>query len=302
MLGVKVIGVIVTHHPCIDRLSALLSSIHSQVHLVVVVDNGSSGEFKAWLKKRLGPLVEGIFLQENRGIAVAQNLGILSARRQGASFVLLLDQDSLPASEMVACLLAAANKMAAVSASKIAAVGPQFRDERQNDRVSFSRTRRMRTIREKCHDTSSIVKVDYLIASGCLIPLPVLDAVGLMREDFFIDYVDIEWGLRAKRHGFESFGVCSAQMQHDLGESPIRLGSRTFPVRGPLRHYYMFRNAVWLYCRLPIPLNWKVIDGWRLMLKYVFYTLFARPRLTHLKMMTIGIWHGVRGRLGKLDV
>lgn len=301
MSNEKVVGVIVTFHPCIERLTGLLSTLCLQVHLVVVIDNGSTRNIKAWLTNQLNPKVHGIFLDENRGIAAAQNMGILWAKEQCASHVLLLDQDSLPASEMVSQLLEAANKIASFT-YKIAAVGPRFQDGRQNRRTPFSQVRGIRMIRAKCDDTSSIIRVDYLIASGCLIPLSVFDAVGMMREDFFIDYVDIEWGLRAKGQGFTSFGVCSAGMLHDLGEAPIKLAGRAFPVRGPLRHYYMFRNAVWLYCNLPVPFNWKLTDGWRLMMKYVFYSFFARPRLAHLQMMTMGIWHGLNGRLGKLDV
>lgn len=301
MIEEKVVGVIVTYHPHIERLSDLLSTLHSQVHLVVVVDNGSGGNFKTWLSKHLSRQVYSVFLDENRGIAAAQNLGVRWAKERSASHVLLLDQDSLPASDMVARLLKAVSDVT-TSACKIAAAGPRFQDGRHHIRAPFSQIRGMRIIRGKCDDVSSIVKVDYLIASGCLVPASVFDAVGMMREDFFIDYVDIEWGLRAKQHGFELLGVCSARMGHNLGEEPIKLAGRAFPVRDPIRHYYLFRNAIWLYCHLPVPVNWKLVDGWRLLMKYVFYMLFARPRLAHLQMMTMGILHGVRGRLGKLDV
>jgi rhamnosyltransferase len=72
-------------------------------------------------------------------------------------------------------------------------------------------------------------------------------------------------------------------------------------VHTPLRHYYHFRNAVWLYRQNWVPRNWKWVDGYRLLLKYVFYSLFARPRVTHWRMMTLGIWHGLRGRAGCLE-
>jgi rhamnosyltransferase len=143
-----------------------------------------------------------------------------------------------------------------------------------------------------------VVEVDYLIASGSLIPLATLNAVGAMAEDLFIDYVDIEWGLRARGLGFRSYGVCAARMEHNLGEAPIRILGHSVPLHSPLRHYYHFRNAVWLYLNGNMPLHWKCADGWRLVLKYGFYTLFARPRLAHVRMMSRGILDGLRGRLG----
>ncbi len=38
------------------------------------------------------------------------------------------------------------------------------------------------------------VEADFLIASGCLTPIESFDAIGLLNDDMFIDYVDIEWG------------------------------------------------------------------------------------------------------------
>jgi rhamnosyltransferase len=295
-----VVGVIVTYYPSVGPLSDLLSALQPQVDSVVVVDNGSPESFKVWLSERVDTSVQGVFLDENRGIAAAQNVGVRWARERYASHVLLLDQDSLPASDMVARLLDAAGRMAA-RGHKVAAVGPRFLDERRQNPPPFTQVRGVRVRRQNCDDASSVVPVDCLIASGCLIPTPVLDVVGMMQEDLFIDYVDIEWGLRAKQHGFESFGVCAAQMGHDLGDEPIRFVGRAFPARSPLRHYYILRNAVWLYGHASFPLNWKLADGWRLLLKYVFYSLFARPRLTHLRMMTLGIWDGLNSRLGRLD-
>jgi len=122
-----------------------------------------------------------------------------------------------------------------------------------------------------------------------------------MREDLFIDYVDIEWGLRARHQGFQSYGVCSAYMRHSLGDHPINFFGKNIPLHSPLRHYYHFRNAVLLYREAWVPLNWKLVDGWRLCLKYVFYSLFAKPRMAHWRMMTLGLWHGLKGKTGKLE-
>src|SRR5690606_1334305 len=114
----------------------------------------------------------------------------------------------------------------------------------------------------------------------------------------FIDYVDIECGLRARRLGFQSYGVCGARMSHDFGDAPISIMGRRLPVHSALRHYYHFRNAVWLYRSADLPLHWKCADGWRLLLNYMFYALFAQPRLEHLQMMSQGVADGWRGRLG----
>lgn len=131
--------------------------------------------------------------------------------------------------------------------------------------------------------------------------MSTLDAVGHMSDALSIDYVDIAWGLRAKQRGYQSFCVCNASMLYSLGDKPIHFLGKQLPTRSPLRHYYHFRNAVWLYRQAGFPLNWKLVDAWKLFLKYGFYTLFAQPRLKKFKMMTLGMWHGLRGRLGNFD-
>lgn len=74
------------------------------------------------------------------------------------------------------------------------------------------------------------------------------------------------------------------------------------PFRSPLRHYYHFRNAIALYRRDYIPWRWSLNDAWRLLLKFVVYSVFTDERARHFKMMLLGISHGLRGKLGPLDL
>lgn len=290
-----VAAIVVAYHPDIDLLGAQLTRLAPQVTDIVLVDNGSPCDLVAWNAERVPAAAVVIALGENLGIAAAQNVGIQWARKRRAEFILLMDQDSIPAPDMVEKLISAIAKQ-----SSPAAVGPRYLDKRQDNPPPFIRIQNLTLGRCACATEDSVVSVDYLISSGCLIPMSVLDKVGYMRDDLFIDYVDIEWGLRARHHGFQSYGVCGAHMQHSLGDQPIKFLGKNIPLHSPLRHYYHFRNAVVLYKEQWVPLNWKLVDGWRLCLKYVFYALFAKPRLAHLHMMTLGVWHGLRGKGGEL--
>lgn len=288
-------AIIVTYHPDLDLLGKQVAQLASQVTDIVLVDNGSACDLLGWNSQREQKVTDVITLGVNLGIATAHNVGIKWARERGVEFVLLMDQDSLPAIDMVEKLVSAISGL-----TLPAAVGPRYLDVRQNNPPPFVRIRGLKLERCACAAEDSVVPVDYLISSGCLIPLSVFAKVGTMREDLFIDYVDIEWGLRARQHGLQSYGVCSAHMQHSLGERPIKFFGKNIPLHSPIRHYYHFRNAVLLYKEIWLPLNWKLVDCWRLCLKYGFYTLFAKPRMAHWQMMTLGIWHGLIGRTGKL--
>lgn len=289
-----VIAVVVTYQPVLEQLNDLLNALVPQVSAVILVDNGSNVKLDIWVMGRSTPTLQVVLLGENKGIAVAQNEGIRLARNGQADYVLLMDQDSIPASDMVEKLVSGIR-----SKPLAAAAGPRYMDKRQRNPPPFIRIEGLRLVRCACPTDEVVTSVDYLIASGCLIPLAVLDEVGGMRDDLFIDYVDIEWGLRARNLGFQSYGVCAAHMQHSLGDEPIRFFGKSIPLHSPLRHYYHFRNAVFLYRQPGISINWKLVDGWRLLLKYVFYSIFAAPRFNQMGMMTLGIWHGLTGKSGK---
>ena len=296
----KIVAVVVTFYPEISLLIKLLNSLLCQVSDIVVVDNGSREDVKKSLAQKHAMNVHCVLLGQNTGIATAHNCGIKFARQLGADYVILFDQDSEPTHDMVSLLLNAWRRMTA-QGHKVAAVGPRYIDDRQKNPPPFIRVKGLNRVRGQCETPDCVVPVDYLVSSGCLMPMTVLNDVGGMRDDFFIDYVDIEWGLRAKNRGYQSFGFCGAKMRHSLGDCPIEFFGRKLPLHSPLRHYYHFRNAIWMYKQKWLPLNWKIVDGRRLLLKYGFYTLFAKPRHKHWWMMTLGIWHGLVDRMGQLD-
>lgn len=296
----RVCAIVVSYNPNVQQLFNLLKCLQYQVIKTVIVDNGTSPQNLAILKEICGSLnVFWIALGRNFGIAKAQNIGIDYARSIGVDYVIIFDHDSTPSKKFVTNIFEV-SKQLLENDNKVAAVGPYFVDPRRvGKHFPFYQVRGLRLHRMTCNsDESFAVKSDVLISSGCLISMKALDVVGGMNEELFIDYVDTEWALRAKFLGYQCYGACNIEMKHELGDLPKTLFGREFPMHSPLRHYYHFRNAVWLYKQNWVPFNWRLVDSWKLVLKFVFYGLFTSNRLEHIKMMSIGIYHGVTGRLG----
>lgn len=296
----RVAAVIVTYHPDFSALEQLLASLQAQVEKTLIVDNGSPSEHLDWLQKQAGKEKIILPLEQNLGVATALNLAIRWAQVNGFTHVILFDQDSLPETGMVATLLSW-EEAAVSSGARIAAVGPRYYDPRHSCPAPFIRFDGWKIHKIGCTEKLEVHEASYLITSGSLIRLSVLEEVGLMDEALFIDYIDVEWGLRAQSKGYRCFGLDSARMRHSLGDEVVTWGRgrKSVSVRSPLRNYYLCRNALLIYRRSHIPLNWVLNDAWRLLLKFAFFTLITPPRLQNLKMMTLGLWHGFRGGGGK---
>lgn len=291
-------AIVVTYHPNLVALKTLLDATLAQINCAVVIDNGSDIAVAQWLNENY-PAVTCISLPENFGIAAAQNKGLDWAIKHGANYALLFDQDSVPAPAMTQHLVRVFREESS-KGIRIAAVGPKYDDVRHPNASPFVAVEGVRIVRRNCDDDNGVVPVDFVIASGSLIPLAALRHVGMMNENLFIDYVDVEWGLRARKKGYFSFGVCAAHMMHTLGDDPVYFLGRRFTLHSPLRHYYLFRNAIWLYVYSSLPARWKIADGLRLIVKFVLYCMLGRPRFAHFKMMSLGLFHGLIGRLGRI--
>ena len=295
-------AVVVTYHP--GDVSSLLAEFARQCDGVIVVDNGSDPAEVEALRgacdKTGSELVE---LGTNLGIAAAQNRGIELAKKRTAgspesSYVLLSDQDSMPAPDMVAKLLEAIEEDPA-----IAAVGPLPSEDREGaDELVYVDRGWAPKRASKAELKLSRVNVAFLIASGCLIRLAALESVGKMREDLFIDHVDLEWGMRARKAGWRLVAVPEARLNHSLGDDVVRLPGRDQPVHvhSPIRNYYILRNTIALVRSDLFPGKWRIrYCYWAA--KYVAFNAFAAGEgKKRRRMLRKAAADGFRGKLGPL--
>ena len=201
-------AVVVTYQPDLETLAVLLRAMVQQVDGIVVVDDGSGASALAWLAAYHTevPFIV-IPLLDNKGIALAQNVGINRAKVEGASYVILSDQDSEPAPDMVEKLKLVAEKQLAANVP-LGAVAPIYKDAEDGLLSGFVQVGFFGFKRVGCEESNRVVEADFLIASGSLIPMATIDVVGGMDDELFIDHVDTEWCFRAKSQGYRLFGAC----------------------------------------------------------------------------------------------
>jgi rhamnosyltransferase len=302
--GDKIFAVVVTYRPDAQALCALLSALAPQVAGVILIDNtpGDDARVESVCADFETACVRVIRLGNNYGIAYALNIGIATAIEVGATHVLLSDQDSLPADGMVSALMRTQAELVA-SGKRVAAVGPAYTDRYTGITFPFQVKVPGKLFygHRAPNAKHPVIEVLTLITSGTLIPVKVIGTIGSMREDFFIDYVDVDWCHRARAAGYSLYGTGAAVMYHALGDHALRVwyfGWRNESAYSPLRSYYRIRNYIAL-CRMPIIDRWwKLRSGWYCIGFIYSQTVFGRQRLASLKMALRGLWDGLFRRMG----
>jgi rhamnosyltransferase len=302
-----VIAVVVAYQPEIATFLPLVEQLGRQAAEVLIVDNSAQTDNRV-LEYLPQSLVESgrysiIRLGGNFGIGTALNIGIDEALRRRAEFVLLSDQDSLPADDMLDSLCRAHEDLT-TRGFKVAAIGPTFNDIHTAKTYPFQVQLPGKFFygHKSPSEEEPHLEAFSVITSGSLIPAAAIQAVGPMREDLFIDNVDVEWCLRARSMGYGVFGTGWATMYQRLGQARIRvwyLRWRYESEYSPLRNYYRLRNLIALWKLSYIDWRWKVRNTWYGLGVVYTHTFFAREKnAQHFFMAAKGVWHGLTNRMG----
>lgn len=235
----------------------------------------------------------------NLGIATALNQGVNCLTEAGCAMALLFDQDSEPSESLLNELPRALARVLS-SGRRVALIGPAYEDLRLRGTAPFVRFR-FPALKRIPPVGVDLIDVDFLITSGSCLNLAAWDDIGPMDDSLFIDFVDVEWCVRARKARYSILGAPFLRLAHELGGSPIRVFGRNYASHSPVRHYYLFRNAIALAKRRYMPWSWKANELLKLPVRIAIYGIWLTPRMEHLRMATLGIWHGLRGRMGALE-
>lgn len=219
---------IVTYNPDIERLTANLAAISVQVERVVIYDNNSDNlsEIRACLSRINGsgaPGGEPIVLvetQANSGLAVALNFLARYAREEGASALLLLDQDSVAAGDLVAV-------EHQLLSPRVGIVSPLVIDRNGVED-------------EPLEDL--VYEVKRTITSGSLLNLEAHEDVDGYDERLFVDWVDFEYCDRLRTHGYTILRTHRTSLLHELGKQELVFSLPDLKCLGKMRGWHFYRT------------------------------------------------------------
>jgi rhamnosyltransferase len=229
----NVCAIVITYHPD-EALPERLDRIHPQVSGIVIVDNGSTDAEQQMLRDVASTRsIEVIFNGENLGVARALNIGIQRAAALGYPSVLLLDQDSCVAEDMVETLLAA--RASFPDNERLAVIGSGFKEVTPSPDIGIG-------IAPVSDDW---VEVKSTITSGSWLPLAAYSTIGPFRDELFIDHVDTDYCLRARAKGYHVIKTRKELMSHAIGsptQHAMLWGKKWTTNHSADRRYYFARN------------------------------------------------------------
>jgi hypothetical protein len=214
-----------------------LREIDYNDYRVCLVDNGSAPGFAGPIAAEF-PEVQVASLPENMGYAGGCNAGIEWARRERAEYVLLLNDDTTVAPDILRALVA---RSATLPGPAI--VAPKILTGRLPDTIwsAGGFVRRPWFKADHVGEGQSVdahqEARDVEWASGCALffPMSLVDAIGPMDDRYFLYLEDVDWCLRARSQGLRVLYEPAARVWHEVSAATSQLDTR-------VKRYYSYRN------------------------------------------------------------
>lgn len=292
--------VIVTFYPG-QHVLAHIASMCLLCPCVIVVDN-TPGDivvpFPAspnLLTKRLGT---------NKGLAYALNQGMALAHHRKIEQTFLLDQDSRLPVDYFTRMLAFKAEMDA-RYRQCAFYVPSFWDRNSKSFANFPVITRFGFRHTGCaHFTYDMGKGALIaITSGMLITWSRYRDIGSFPDDYFIDFIDNAYCLKAGAKGLFVAVNCRVTLDHAIGNRRThRFGG--FSVKpnhhAAVRRYYIARNGLQTAMRFRrhYP-SYIILIGLRLSHEFFSILIYEKDKRRKTGALIYGCWHGLMGRMGK---
>jgi GT2 family glycosyltransferase len=301
--GEPSIASVTTAYNAAHRLPRQIESLLAQsrpLQEIIVIDNGSTDGTESLLNRRY-PQVTWLKMPTNLGAAGAWSAGLeYAALQKNHDWVWAFDDDSIPDPDALEGLLSAAEaKAPGDGRTGMVAVLPVHRPSGLCYPPLLWRKGFHKPPAEMLQQP--VWFADLAIVSGLMVRREVVEKIGLPRDDFFMDFFDFEYCLRARSNGYSIAVVSGVQLSHEVGDArQVRLPgySALWPNHAPWREYYMSRNLVYVAWWLH-PSRTAKWAACRHLLRHACGALFfGSQKLACVRTMLQGFWDGRGARLG----
>lgn len=271
-----------------DLLTSLKKNSYKNLE-VIVVDNASKESPRDNVVS-LYPEVVFIQSAQNLGFAGGNNLGIKKAKGE---LIFLVNNDTEVPHGCIEALIEVFH-----SHPDAGAVSPKFHffynpgviEYVGRGKVNIFSGRNTTYGRDEkdVGQYTAVVETYYAHGGGMMVPRYVIEKAGLLPEQYFLYYEELDWCERIRDEGFKIYCQQKAVIFHKE--------SATTGAESPFRTYYITRNRI-LFMRR----NVKLVQ---FCIFVTFFTVFAVPKHTFIYLLTGKLEHWkafVRGLLWNLS-
>jgi GT2 family glycosyltransferase len=255
-----------------EMIDSIRSNTYSNVE-IIVVDNASEKSPKEFLN-HFYPEVKVIESKENLGFAGGNNLGIQESK---GAYLFFLNNDAELTNGAIESILDLFNQN-----PKIGVVSPKIcfhkevseiaSDPQSSDILQYVGTTSVHPITARNQTIGSLEKdqnqytkaqkTAYAHGAAMVVKREIIEKVGLMPEEFFLYYEELDWCEQIERAGYEIYVQPNAKIYHKESWSVDKIST--------LKTFYMNRNRI-LFMR-------RNRQSWQLVGFCLFLIFFTLPK------------------------
>jgi GT2 family glycosyltransferase len=220
-----------------ELLNSIKKNLQGLLYEVIVVDNGSTRDEYAEISTQFHEFI--ILKNEtNLGFSGGNNVGI---RASNGRYIMLINNDTLLIDSSINLLVKKLDEH-----PEIGAISPKIHFFSPSGVIQYAGYTRLSrfTLRNKGIGYGETDRGQYdvpgrtesLHGAAMMVRREVINKVGLMPEDYFLYYEELDWSEMIKRGGFEIWFDPRAVIIHKESRSTGR--------NSPLKKYYMVRNRL----------------------------------------------------------
>ena len=255
-----------------DNLQSCLDSVMAQslkAH-VIVVDNGSVDGSADFIEANY-PTIELIRHDKNRGYAGGVNPGFRRAQEMGAAYDAPFNNDAIADKDWLRLLVQYLDDKGdvGIATCKLLNGGQTYLDSTGDYYTTWGLPYprgRGETDLDKYDDQTEIFGAS---GGASLYRVAMLDGIGLLDEDFFAYYEDVDLSWRAQLAGWKVAYVPQSRAYHQIGQTSGKIKGFTT--------YQTIKNLPLLFWK-NVPSRLLPIIWWRFVLAYTAFVLSALAR------------------------
>jgi hypothetical protein len=261
----------------VDTLGACLEGLRKQTmpHVAIVVEQGSTDGSRELVLEKY-PEVRCLLFDDNAGFDGGVNRGIRPALEEGFEYIVLLNNDAVPANDWLEKLVDRAEREAdaGIVQSKIR----HYNDNRLDSTGDFYSVwglpfPRGRGEEDKGqYDGLEQQELFSASAGATLYRARMLQEIGIFDERFFAYFEDVDISFRAHLAGWRVLYEPSAVARHKINATSSKMGKKSAGNRpSSFARFHTVKNFHFVYTKnMPGWLYWKYLPrywaSWAMML------------------------------------